>query len=466
MATQSIPMDGTAGPVSFQVADVETPAANLTLQGISDNTALVPNSPANIVFGGSGENRTVTITPASAQQGSANISVIVSDEGSLTATSIVRVVVGAPTISPVPTQMTELGTPFAAVNISVNDTETPNSLTVTASSTNQTLIPDSGLQITGSGTSRSLQITPTANETGVSAISVVVSDGIQSATNTFLAAVSPQVGLLISDDFSYADGLLPDVSSGIWAGYSSSASNDMAVASEAVIITRTNYMDCHRYYNGSPVFGPASGAVLYSRFILNQKETPSSGGNYFAFFKETSTSQFRARVFTKTSGAGTGKFRLAISNGGFSEQPFLQDLDLNTDYTVITKYDTVNNVATLWVNPASEQSQSVSGTDITSGTDLMTYALRQDSSLGVLTVDSLRVGTAWSDVFSPSQPFSIPLNIQNNGNGTVTLTWSNPVFKLQEKASLSTGTWTTLTSATSGYSVSATGTKFYRLIAE
>src|SRR5439155_22747635 len=57
---------GTAvGPLAVTVGDVETAAASLTLTAVSSNLTLVPA--ANIVFGGSGANRTVTVTPAAGQ---------------------------------------------------------------------------------------------------------------------------------------------------------------------------------------------------------------------------------------------------------------------------------------------------------------------------------------------------------------------------------------------------------------
>ncbi len=193
-----------------------------------------------------------------------------------------------------------------------------------------------------------------------------------------------------------------------------------------------------------------------------------SGGGYFAFFKDSGTSQFRARVFAQTNGAAPGKFRLAISNGGFSQQNYPQDLSLGTEYTVVTRYNTLTGLATLWVNPANESGASVSGIDYANVPDLMTYAFRQDrgDSPGVITVDDLAVGTSWSDVYSYVPPDSIPLDIVKNGDGSITLNWSNPAFKLQERSSLSTGSWTTLEAATPGYTVSATGSKFYRLIAQ
>src|SRR5258708_7729918 len=49
------------GSIPFVIGDVETAAGSLTLSATSTNVSLVP--PANIAFGGSGSNRTVTITP-------------------------------------------------------------------------------------------------------------------------------------------------------------------------------------------------------------------------------------------------------------------------------------------------------------------------------------------------------------------------------------------------------------------
>ena len=65
------------GRLNFTVGDAETPAVNLQLSGTSSNPTLVPNG--NIVFGGSGTDRTVTVTPATGQSGTATITVTVND---------------------------------------------------------------------------------------------------------------------------------------------------------------------------------------------------------------------------------------------------------------------------------------------------------------------------------------------------------------------------------------------------
>jgi hypothetical protein len=65
------------GPISFTIGDAQTPPGGLTVSGGSSNQTLVPNG--NIVFGGSGTNRTVTITPAAGQSGNTTITISVSD---------------------------------------------------------------------------------------------------------------------------------------------------------------------------------------------------------------------------------------------------------------------------------------------------------------------------------------------------------------------------------------------------
>jgi len=77
IAVQSTTVNTATAAIPFTVNDAETPASNLLLAASSSNPTLVPN--ANIVFGGSGGNRTVTVTPASGLSGTATITVTVTD---------------------------------------------------------------------------------------------------------------------------------------------------------------------------------------------------------------------------------------------------------------------------------------------------------------------------------------------------------------------------------------------------
>jgi hypothetical protein len=82
IANQSIGVNNATGTIAFTIGDAETAASSLALTKSSSNTTLVPL--ANIVFGGSDASRTVIVTPAANQTGTATITVTVSD-GTLTA---------------------------------------------------------------------------------------------------------------------------------------------------------------------------------------------------------------------------------------------------------------------------------------------------------------------------------------------------------------------------------------------
>jgi hypothetical protein len=183
---QTIDEDGATMPLAFTV----TVGAELTAS--SSNKTLVPD--ANIVFGGAGGNRTVTVTPADDEAGSTTIT-ITARVGSRTAMTsfmlTVRPLNDPPTISDITDKTTEEGTALAAIPFTVGDAETmPAMLTVTATSDNSTLVPPAGLVLAGTGASRTLTVTPAATQVGSATITVEVSDGTAMARDTFSVTVS------------------------------------------------------------------------------------------------------------------------------------------------------------------------------------------------------------------------------------------------------------------------------------
>jgi hypothetical protein len=92
IADQTITQDTSTSALAFTVADPDTSTSALTVSGSSSNITLVPN--ANIVFGGSGASRTVTVTPAAGQTGTAVITYNVND-GSSTASHSFTLTVNA-----------------------------------------------------------------------------------------------------------------------------------------------------------------------------------------------------------------------------------------------------------------------------------------------------------------------------------------------------------------------------------
>ena len=97
-----------------------------------------------------------------------------------------------PTISPMPNQTTHYNSPVSPIGFTVGDLETPAAnLTVTATSYNPVLVPNDAAHRTlgGSGTNRTLIITPATGHTGSATIQVDVNDGALTNSVTFVVTV-------------------------------------------------------------------------------------------------------------------------------------------------------------------------------------------------------------------------------------------------------------------------------------
>jgi hypothetical protein len=95
---QTVVVGNSTAAVPFTIGDLETAATSLTVSAASDNATLVKT--AGIVFGGTGANRTVTVTPVAGQTGSANITVTVTDGASATASRTFALTVRPKPVAP------------------------------------------------------------------------------------------------------------------------------------------------------------------------------------------------------------------------------------------------------------------------------------------------------------------------------------------------------------------------------
>src|SRR5206468_1273166 len=150
-------------PIATTVGDSQTAAGSLTLSGASSNPTLVPV--ANIVFGGSGANRTVTVTPRPEQRRVATERRPVSG-GSLTASDSFVLPVNAPantapTMSSLADLATSQNTATAPIATTVGDSQTAaGSLTLSGASSNPTLVPVANIVFGGSAANRTVTVTP------------------------------------------------------------------------------------------------------------------------------------------------------------------------------------------------------------------------------------------------------------------------------------------------------------------
>jgi len=208
IADLQIEQNSSTGPLAFQVTDVETASGLLEVTASSSNPALVPDS--NIVLGGSRNDRTVIVTPAPNQSGTARITLTVRDTGSppgtagnvkTAATSFNLTVSGGvantpPTISPKPIAgvITRKNTPTPVIPFTVSDAQTAlGFLVVTAESSNTTLIPVGNIFFGGSAGNRTVFITPGLDQTGTATVTLTVADaGSLTDTTTLQVTVTDE----------------------------------------------------------------------------------------------------------------------------------------------------------------------------------------------------------------------------------------------------------------------------------
>jgi VCBS repeat-containing protein len=137
------------------------------------------------------------------------------DSNVVTVSITVDAVNDAPTISDVADQSTNEDTATGAIGITVGDVDNAAAgLVVTASSSNQALVTDANLVLGGSGTGRTLVATPEADANGTTTITLTVSDGNLTATDTFVLTVNAvnDAPVAVGDSYSTDEDITLNVS--------------------------------------------------------------------------------------------------------------------------------------------------------------------------------------------------------------------------------------------------------------
>jgi VCBS repeat-containing protein len=193
----------------FTVGDVEDTAGSLALSWDTSDTSLLTK--ANMVLGGSGTDRTLTLTPVANRSGNVNVTITVKDSGGLSVTRTVVFTVNAvndaPVISDIADRTINEDISSGAIGFAISDVD--SSLTgcdVTAVSSNQSVIAAAGVHLDGSGANRTITLTPVANSSGETTITITVDDKSGSATAvttaTFKVTVSAVDDAPIIDDIA------------------------------------------------------------------------------------------------------------------------------------------------------------------------------------------------------------------------------------------------------------------------
>jgi hypothetical protein len=222
-----------------------------------------------------------------------------------------------------------------------------------------------------------------------------------------LSAAPAFATVLLSESFTYPNGPLPP--NGGWANFSG-AGTEIQVAAGRAVGDHSNAPDDHILFPAQPTTSKTYACfdVIIPTFSGQPKPV------YFAMLKDAGTSIFVSRVYVVPVAPSGWTFAISHSStsatAGCTVWP--ATLTSGTKYNVVINYDPVNKTSTLWVNPGSELSPSV--TDANSAIaaiGVAGFGLRQSSTASTFpatqvftgstniqySVDNLGVGTTFND---------------------------------------------------------------------
>ena len=268
-------------------------------------------------------------------------------------------------------------------------------------------------------------ITITGISEGVDIVLSVQDGAICNLSSSISSPVCvPALPLPISENFTYIDGSLVGNSS--WKTSGGTARDLLVNSGKAVVQHGTPSEDVVL-----PIIA-VSGTIYFGfDFSVIFQMAPISGADneYFALLKGSS---FRAKVDIVPP-SSTGDFSVGIATvANTANSVWATDLSFDTDYRIIVKYDQDLNIATLWIDAASEGDTSILGEDAADpGTSISSFGLRQsDSSTneGVL-IDNLKISETFAGVTLASTKFETnEFNLYPNPTkgSSVNITSNNP----------------------------------------
>jgi hypothetical protein len=437
-------LDTVGTNVTFTATDDTTAAGSL----VASATSLDVNTPVTFSAVNTSGSIKLTISPNLGIENPVNVPVLVTvtdGNGEFTAVPFLLTITPANS-APVITGLVNtnmLTNTVLSIPFTLTDDHTPAaSLTPSITSSNSTLIPNdvAHLSITGSGTNRTLNITPAAGVSGAAPLYISVTDsGSATTVKTVVVQVRPNTGVMLIDNFDYDNsGPILDVSGGLWANHSGTQRQLAVTGGVAVIDSKAHSEDVNAPLFGAPYpTNMDANVTLYASYKLNVSALPDLTGAYITHFKDNTSSGFLGRVWISTTNAAAGDYRIGIGNSTVSSNltaQLPQDLVPGQDYNIVVRIHLTNGFSTIWINPTSESSPSATDTStINNLVPIYGYAFREsNTSGGTANVDNLKVGTSFSAVTglastspTPPAPTITGITLGGPGNTNIIITGTN-----------------------------------------
>ena len=220
------------------------------------------------------------------------------------------------------------------------------------------------------------------------------------------------VSLLEQDFATFNTGNL--VGQGNWTQIGSAASPNLTIANGTVLLSTSGQ-------DAGTGFTSTNSGSLYMGLKLKFTTANATGDYFTAFNTSASGTSYTGRVFAK-KGTGTNKLLLGLQIGANSTYG-ATELDLNTEYVMILKYNftsgTLNDTASIYVNPSNtstESSNTPYGNFTWTGATaeqaaLAAVSFRQGSASNAAsaTISKLFVTTDWASLAALTTGVSIPV---------------------------------------------------------
>ncbi|NBO39039.1 tandem-95 repeat protein, partial [bacterium] len=307
ISNQTTNEDTTLSGVVVSWTDVDSSyscTSDLTIT--SSNTALIPSE--NITKSVVNSQCQLSLQPLANQNGTSTITVSLpfgSTSVSQAFTLSVTPVNDAPTISDVTDKSSDEDTPLSNIAVTINDIDAGTTLScstsLSASSSNKTLLPDANITFSGTAPNCLMTLTPAANKNGNTTVTLTVSDGALSAVDQFVYTVNPvndvptiealadvttteDIPTVVSFTANDADGNLTCTS----ANLSYSVSNSTLLAGASAIRFGGAWPDCYAILTpAANAFGtstvtftvrdnvPTSSSQSFTLTVTSENDTPT-----------------------------------------------------------------------------------------------------------------------------------------------------------------------------------------------
>ncbi len=375
--------------ITFTIGDPEDPADRLSVWASSSSETVVPA--ASFVYSGTSSNRALNFTAN--LPGTTIVTVHVTDSLALESTSFFTVnVVPDPQISAPPVSFTRLNTPTTPIPLQIYSAVTPvANLSVHSISQNPELVLDSGTTIAGSGTNRTMTITPVAGQTGAVPLILWVSDGVNSNQTTLSVMILPAPNVIFCEHFDYGNGLLLALGGGLWTQRVSGTTKLTIDSQQAVISGAAGSWESGLAPLATGPYAAGNRSVFYTSLKAAWMNMPGNSTGPFVHLYD-SAANLLAKVHIVTNNLPEGVFHLGIASGPnntYTDLPL--DLTTNVIYSIVSRYDMDAGISALWINAASETATSVLSADVPAPGAVAQVGLRNQAGMGMAQVDDLQV---------------------------------------------------------------------------